>query len=413
MLPRALAGRRRRTSPLNVLTSMSLPSPKSLRFDGDVRAEAVDVLAAVDADHRDRRAEGLDVEPRPRRHLDVEVGFDDVVVAALDDAMVGVDLDGVAALRDLELDVVEPIARGAAHGVDDHLVAGRAGDLHAAGEGLQPERPVRGQRHACGRRFRSRAGRARGRRRGRAGRGPARQGTRAKRRARVVVTGRVMSTSLEIDESQPRGGLLASGYFFARPWPVPGRSLSAVAQLSRPNRTPGGPWRRCRRAGRPGRARSGAGVVRVVLEHQLGHSGGEGPVADLAGRRGRGLRGGTATGSTRRAGQRRHFCAARSMTCRPLSRCAVRNLNSPCSASSGIAASAWPSGADLQRAAAPRSMRCRRPQTGSSPAARSRLRCDRSPAATGCGCALQHLSPPPGLPRGGPRDAGTPATRAC
>src|SRR5687768_1397644 len=37
---------------------------KILRLDRDVGAEAVDVLAAVDADHRDRRAERLDVEPR-------------------------------------------------------------------------------------------------------------------------------------------------------------------------------------------------------------------------------------------------------------------------------------------------------------------------------------------------------------
>ena len=52
----------------------------------------------VDADHRHRRAEGLDVEPRPGRHLDLEVGFDDVVVAAFDEPVVGVDFDGVAAL---------------------------------------------------------------------------------------------------------------------------------------------------------------------------------------------------------------------------------------------------------------------------------------------------------------------------
>ena len=60
--------------------------------------------------------------------------------------MVGIDLDGVAALRDLELDVVEPIARRAAHGVDDELIAGAAGDLDAAGEGLEPERAARRHR---------------------------------------------------------------------------------------------------------------------------------------------------------------------------------------------------------------------------------------------------------------------------
>ena len=57
----------------------------------------------------------LQIELHLARHLNVEVGLDDVVVAALDEAMVGVDLDDVAVLRDLELDVVEPLAawRGA------------------------------------------------------------------------------------------------------------------------------------------------------------------------------------------------------------------------------------------------------------------------------------------------------------
>ena len=38
--------------------------------------------------------------------------------------MVRVNFDGAAALRDLELDVVEPIARRAVIGVDDELIAG-------------------------------------------------------------------------------------------------------------------------------------------------------------------------------------------------------------------------------------------------------------------------------------------------
>jgi hypothetical protein len=75
---------------------------------------------------------------------DLEIGFDDVVVAALDEAMIGIDFDGAAALRDLELDVVEPIARRAADGVHDELIAGAAGDLDAAREGLEPSVPPAG-----------------------------------------------------------------------------------------------------------------------------------------------------------------------------------------------------------------------------------------------------------------------------
>ena len=192
MLPFALAGRRRRTSPLKVLTSRSLPSPKS--FDSIVTSELKPSMfwLRVDADHRDRRAERLDVEPRPRRHLDVEVGFDDVVVAAFDEAMVGVDFDGVAALRDLELDVVEPLARRAADGVHDQLVAGAAGDLDAAGEGLQPQRAARRHRQRAVDGF----GLARSARavvvRSRWAQRPGAASTRAKRRAKAVVTGRVM-----------------------------------------------------------------------------------------------------------------------------------------------------------------------------------------------------------------------------
>ena len=61
--------------------------------------------------------------------------------------MIGVDFDGAAGLRDLELDVLEPIARRAPHRVNHDLVAGRAGDPDAAREGLQPHGPVGGQRH--------------------------------------------------------------------------------------------------------------------------------------------------------------------------------------------------------------------------------------------------------------------------
>ncbi len=48
--------------------------------------------------------------------------------------------------RDLELDVVEPIARRAADGVDDELIAGAAGDLDAARERLEPQRAARRHR---------------------------------------------------------------------------------------------------------------------------------------------------------------------------------------------------------------------------------------------------------------------------
>ena len=125
---------------------MSLPSPKSV--DSIVMSElkpsmfwlAVTPITVTGA---------LKVLMSSRvlgRHLDLEIGFDDVVVAAFDEAMVGIDFDGVAALRDLELDVVEPIARRAADRVHDQLVAGAAGDLDAAGEGLEPERAARRHR---------------------------------------------------------------------------------------------------------------------------------------------------------------------------------------------------------------------------------------------------------------------------
>src|SRR6185503_3067513 len=94
----------------------------------DTRAETVDGEAPVDAGHRDRRAEGLDVELGLARHLDVEVGFDHVVVAPLHQPVIRVDLDQIAALRDLELDVLELIGPGPANRLDHHLIAGAAGD---------------------------------------------------------------------------------------------------------------------------------------------------------------------------------------------------------------------------------------------------------------------------------------------
>ena len=99
------------TPPLNVLTRIG---PET-SVEPNLAREAVDDQVAGDAGDRDRRAEGPQIELDLAGHLDVEVGLDDVVVAPLDDAMVGVDVDDVAALRDLELDVVEPLAawRGA------------------------------------------------------------------------------------------------------------------------------------------------------------------------------------------------------------------------------------------------------------------------------------------------------------
>ena len=107
------------TSPLKVLIFFGPETSVS----ANLAREAFDHHVAGDAGDRDRRAEGAQIEFDLIGYLNVEVGFDDVVVAAIDDAMVGVDVDDVAVLCDLELDVVEPIAGRAAHRLDDHLVA--------------------------------------------------------------------------------------------------------------------------------------------------------------------------------------------------------------------------------------------------------------------------------------------------
>ena len=57
--------------------------------------------------------------------------------------MVGVDVDDVAVLGDLELDLVEPFAGGATHGLDDDLIAAASGDVDASREGLEPNRAAR------------------------------------------------------------------------------------------------------------------------------------------------------------------------------------------------------------------------------------------------------------------------------
>ena len=141
-----------------MLTVRSSPSRQSRACDADTAAEGLDPhrpgdvgeadIAGEAFDHeiaghgrdRDRRAEGPQIELDLRGHLNVEVGFDDVVVATFDEAMVGVDVDDVAVLRDLELDVVEPLARRAAHRFDDDLVAAAASDVDASGERLQANR---------------------------------------------------------------------------------------------------------------------------------------------------------------------------------------------------------------------------------------------------------------------------------
>ena len=97
-----------------------------------------------------------DVEVGPARHLDVEVGFDDVVAAGEPGpgmvALIGVDDHDVRALGvDVELDAVEPLARSPRRtaSIDDFGPV-RCGDGHAAREVLEPERAARVAARASG-----------------------------------------------------------------------------------------------------------------------------------------------------------------------------------------------------------------------------------------------------------------------
>ena len=86
----------------------------------------------------------MKVQLRVEWHLDVELGFDDVVVLLVPVvvALVGFDRDRRATGFHVELDVVEPLPGGAADGVDHHLGPGAAGDSHVTGEVVQLQRAV-------------------------------------------------------------------------------------------------------------------------------------------------------------------------------------------------------------------------------------------------------------------------------
>src|SRR6185295_15131713 len=104
----------------------------------------MDLVRAFDASDVDRRAEHLDVEVGAARHLDVEVGFYDVVVpiAPRPIAVIGVDDDGGAVLVNVEGDVIQSVAGGAAHRVDDNLGAVERRDRDAAREVLEVQAPA-------------------------------------------------------------------------------------------------------------------------------------------------------------------------------------------------------------------------------------------------------------------------------
>ncbi len=106
----------------------------------DVAAERLQPMRALHVLHLDRRAERVHVQPHRRRHLDVEVGLDDVVVVAFYSLVVGLNLDVVAVLRHLERDVAQPVGPSPPHGVDHDLIAAGAADIDATGEGPQAER---------------------------------------------------------------------------------------------------------------------------------------------------------------------------------------------------------------------------------------------------------------------------------
>ncbi len=96
--------------------------------------ESVQPLRAVDPLDADRRAEDVDVEIGPPRHLDVEVGVDDGVAGEHEPgalAAVGVDDDGARALgMDVERDAVEAFARRPADRVDDDFGFIAGGNRH-------------------------------------------------------------------------------------------------------------------------------------------------------------------------------------------------------------------------------------------------------------------------------------------
>ena len=104
----------------------------------------MDPLAAPDFLHDHVAREDLDVERDVGRHLDLELGVDDVVVAIAPVVvfLVGLDRDAGAGLDDLELDVIEPLARRAPDGVHGDVGPVAAGDGDPAGEVLQAELPA-------------------------------------------------------------------------------------------------------------------------------------------------------------------------------------------------------------------------------------------------------------------------------
>src|SRR4029079_7427867 len=109
--------------------------------DFDVAREGLVLLPAGHVGHLDVAGEHFDVERDVFRHLDVEVGLDDVVVLLGPVVVFLVRLDGNAGrgLADLELDVLETVARGVADGVNRDVAAAAPGDDDAAGEVLEPE----------------------------------------------------------------------------------------------------------------------------------------------------------------------------------------------------------------------------------------------------------------------------------
>ena len=151
MAPRALSGRRSVTSPLNVFTLTSSPSLqlractstpplKVLTRTGPDDIGEPDVAREAVHGHGCRetpvteigRAEGPQIELRLTRHLDLEIGLDDVVVAPFDDSVVGVDLDAIASLAWISsLMSRKPFGGRTPHGVDDDLIAARPGNRHA------------------------------------------------------------------------------------------------------------------------------------------------------------------------------------------------------------------------------------------------------------------------------------------
>ena len=170
--------------------------------------------------------------------------------------------------------------------------------------------------------------------------------------------------------------------------------------LSRPDRIPARPWRHCRRVAPPARARNGCRRNRDRAPASAEPFARQGPSPRPGGLSGRALRGGTTTASRRPDRAARAISAPR-VPCpggpARVARCAneTRPAVPPAESRRALVRPA-----PTSARARPRSKRWPHRRNDSSPAARTRPRCDRRPAPRGVD-AMPVSWRPPALPRAG------------